>query len=62
MSWIPSTQGHPMAQLLWQLIEPPVAPVRKLMPDMGGIDLSPLIVLLLIQLIRIFISPIVPSF
>ena len=60
MSWVPSTQGHPVAQLLWQLIEPAVGPIRKLMPDTGEIDLSPLIVLLLIQLIRIFINPIAP--
>ncbi|MCY4044781.1 MAG: YggT family protein [Cellvibrionales bacterium] len=60
MSWIPSAQGHPAAYLLHQLVEPPVAPIRKLMPDLGGIDLSPLAVLLILNVIRIFLKPFVP--
>lgn len=60
LSWIPSTQGHPGAYLLMQLVEPPLAPIRKIMPDLGGIDLSPLVVLLLLNVVRIFLTPIVP--
>ncbi len=60
LSWIPSTQGHPAANLLWQLVEPLLAPVRKILPDLGGIDLSPLVVLLILNVIRIFMNPIVP--
>lgn len=60
LSWIPSTHGHPAAFLLSQLVEPPVAPIRKIMPDLGGIDLSPLGALLILNVIRIFLKPFVP--
>jgi len=36
-----------------QVTEPIMAPVRKLLPPMGGFDLSPLFVLLGIQLLQI---------
>lgn len=36
-----------------QITEPLMAPVRRLLPDMGGLDLSPLIVLLGVQLLKI---------
>jgi YggT family protein len=57
LSWIPSTQGHPIAQLLFQLVEPALAPVRKILPDMGGIDISPIVVILAFQVIKILITP-----
>lgn len=38
--------------VLYQLTEPVLRRVRKYMPDLGGIDISPIIVLLAIQLIK----------
>ena len=38
--------------LLNRVTEPVLAPVRKLLPDMGGIDLSPLVVILGIHLLQ----------
>lgn len=35
---------------LFKLTEPLMAPIRKVLPDLGGIDISPIIVFLLIQL------------
>ena len=47
MSWI--SQGHnPMQLVLSQLTEPMLAPIRRRMPDMGGLDLSVMVVILLI--------------
>lgn len=39
-----------------RMAEPIYRPIRKLMPDFGGIDFSPLVVLLIIQVLRILIS------
>ena len=43
---------HPILQLIWQITEPIMAPVRKVMPPMGGLDFSPIFIFLLIGLIR----------
>jgi YggT family protein len=40
-----------------RLTEPLYRPVRKILPDFGALDLSPLVVLLLIQIIRGIILP-----
>ncbi len=39
-----------------RMAEPIYRPIRKVMPDFGGIDFSPLVVLLIIQVLRILIS------
>lgn len=52
MSWV--VQGyHPVASVLFQLADPIVAPVRRLLPAMGGIDFSPMIVILGLYFLRI---------
>jgi YggT family protein len=46
---------HPALPLLGQLTEPLLRPVRRRMPDLGGIDLSPMVVMLLLLLVRILV-------
>jgi YggT family protein len=41
---------------LARMTEPLYRPIRKILPDFGGIDFSPIVVLLLIQALRILIS------
>ncbi|NRB37798.1 MAG: YggT family protein [Pseudomonadales bacterium] len=57
LSWIPQAQGHPVAQLISQLVEPALAPFRKLLPDMGGIDISPILAIMIFQVLRILLQP-----
>ena len=59
LSWIPPAQNHPVAQLIFQLVEPALAPFRKLLPDMGGIDITPILAIMIFQVIRILIQPFV---
>ncbi len=54
-SWVAPNSYNPALILINQLLEPVVAPVRRIMPDMGGLDLSPLIVLLGIQVLEILL-------
>lgn len=43
LSWIPQVpRHHPAVQFIAQIIEPTLAPFRRLMP-MGGIDISPIV-------------------
>ena len=39
-----------------KITEPLYRPVRRILPDFGGIDFSPLVVLLLIYVVRILLS------
>mgnify|MGYP006073707907 FL=1 len=50
-----STNPHPLLLLVWQLTEPVMAPVRKVIPSMGGLDFSPIFIFLAIQIIQNFI-------
>jgi len=56
VSWIAPQSGHPAIQLVAQLTEPVMSPVRKVMPSMGGLDLSPIIVFLILNVISVVID------
>lgn len=44
MSWIPNARESYIGQLLGKLVEPYLAPFRKLIPPIGGmIDISPIV-------------------
>jgi YggT family protein len=53
LSWFGDRGMNPMSALLAQIIEPVVRPVRRLIPPIGGLDLSPLVVILLLQAAQI---------
>jgi len=43
-SWVSPVPTNPVSRLAWQLTEPVLGPVRRRLPLMSGIDLSPLVV------------------
>ena len=43
-----------IGEFLWQITEPMIRPVRRIMPNLGAIDISPIIVLLAISFLQIF--------
>ncbi len=48
---------------LYQITEPMFRPIRRILPNMGSLDLSPIIVLLAITFLQIFIrTSIAPAF
>lgn len=53
LSWIAPGSQHPAIYLLHQITEPVMAPFRKLLPPMGGLDLSPILVFILINVVQI---------
>lgn len=56
LSWVnPYGTRHPVADLLYSLTEPMLAPARRLIPPIGGLDLSPIAVFVLLQLTLILI-------
>lgn len=49
LSWVQSSS--PMALLIDRMVEPILHPIRRILPTFGGIDLSPLVLLLLLQVV-----------
>ena len=43
---------HPILRLIWQLTEPVMGPLRKVLPPMGGLDFSPIFIFIIIGLIQ----------
>lgn len=41
-----------IAEVLYRLTEPMLAPIRRFLPSIGGIDLSPLVLLVLIRVLQ----------
>ncbi len=48
ISWLPISRENPIVQVLYGITEPILGPIRRVLPGMGGLDLSPMIGLLLI--------------
>ena len=46
-SWISPYPTNPVSRLAWQVTEPVLGPIRRRLPLMSGIDLSPLVVWLI---------------
>ncbi|POF32621.1 YggT family protein [Roseibium marinum] len=52
-----------IGRVLYNLTEPALRPIRRFLPDLGGVDISPVILLLLIIFIRqIIIINVMPLF
>ena len=59
ISWVSPDPHNPIVRFLRQVTEPVLAPVRRLLPPWktGGLDLSPLIVLVGIQFVERVVLP-----
>jgi YggT family protein len=58
ISWVNPDPRNPIVQFLYRTTEPILRPFRKILPPRrtGGIDLSPMLVVLLILFIKVFLS------
>jgi YggT family protein len=52
LSWFSVSGAQPVLRLLVEITEPVLAPIRRVLPTAGMLDFSPLVALLLIQVIR----------
>jgi YggT family protein len=44
-SWVAPYPTNPVSRLAWSITEPILAPVRRRLPPVSGIDLSPMVVM-----------------
>jgi len=56
LSFVGADSYHPVVPLVMQLTEPVLKPFRRLIPNVGGIDFSPMVLLLVITLARVLIA------
>ena len=52
LSWIAPGSHNPGAQLTQQICEPLLAPIRNLLPNLGGLDISPIFAFITINLLE----------
>jgi len=57
LSWISPGQYNPVIGLVHKLSDPVLKPIRKLIPALGGLDLSPLFATLLLLVAKMLIVP-----
>lgn len=57
ISWINPGNYNPAISLINSLTEPLLAPVRRRMPDLGGIDLSPMVVMIGLIVLEMLLIP-----
>lgn len=51
LSWVAPTSHNPAAMLVHQLCEPVLSPIRRILPSLGGLDLSPIFAFIALRLI-----------
>lgn len=61
MSWINPSLQNPLANLLFMVTEPLLRTIRKVVPTLGMVDLSPIVAMLLLKSIEIFLSGLFPT-
>jgi YggT family protein len=54
LSWV--SAGSQIQYLVSLLVNPLIAPIRKALPNFGALDLSPLVLLLILQVLQIVVS------
>jgi YggT family protein len=52
LSWVPAARGTQIARYLEAVTEPVFDRVRRVVPPLGGFDLSPMLVLFALQILR----------
>lgn len=55
LSWFGGGAYNPIAQVLGRLVEPLLAPIRRVVPPLGGLDLSALFLMIALQALQILL-------
>jgi len=60
-SWVAQGSRNPALALLQQILEPVMAPFRKILPPFGMLDLSPILFFIVLNIIRAYVLPALAS-
>ena len=53
VSFLAPQSSHPAVEFIWELTEPVMAPLRQVLPPMGGLDFSPIILFIALNVVRV---------
>ena len=56
MSWFNPSAENPFVRLVYEITEPVLAPLRRIVPRIGMIDITPIVAIVLLQLIESLLS------
>jgi len=62
LSWVRVSPYHPAVELLYRITEPILAPLRRVIPPVGMMDISPIIAMFLLQIIQTVLVEIIHGF
>jgi YggT family protein len=57
LSWVAPGSHNPGAELVQQITEPVLAPFRRIIPNLGGLDISPIFAFIVLQLLQSWLIP-----
>jgi YggT family protein len=60
VSWINADRYNPVVQFIYRVTEPILAPVRRILPPMGMMDFSPIVVIIAALIIKQIILQLLP--
>ena len=52
LSWIPHNHNHSIIRLIYEITEPPLSWIRQRLPNFAGLDISPMILIIAIIILR----------
>ena len=55
-SWFQVDPYSPVMRVLYQVTEPVLAPIRRILPQTGGMDFSPMVALILLQVLESIVT------
>ena len=55
LSWVAPASHNPGAQLVNQITEPMLAPLRRILPNLGGLDISPILAFMVLKLLDMLV-------
>lgn len=55
LSWVAPGSHNPAAQLVHQICEPLLAPIRRFLPNLGGLDISPIFAFIALNLLDMLV-------
>lgn len=61
LSWFMPNDGTGLTRILNDITEPILAPIRRVLPPVSGIDFSPILALILIQLVSYLLISLLPA-
>jgi YggT family protein len=55
MSWFDPSGNYRISRILYDMSEPILAPARRILPSLGGVDWSPLVTMIVLNLLQGFV-------